>query len=95
MYWLLFIEGFDIDILKSGFIPIFFTGILGTAMTIYFQNHAQKHASPESVGLLLLGEPVFTLLMAFFYFARDHYDSGLVGAGFIIGAMVVTIIKKV
>ncbi len=87
-------EGFDIDILKSGFIPIFFTGILGTAMTIYFQNHAQKHASPESVGLLLLGEPVFTLLMAFFILQETITHSGLVGAGFIIGAMVVTIIKK-
>jgi len=89
------VEGFDIGILKSGFIPIFFTGILGTAMTIYFQNHAQKHASPESVGLLLLGEPVFTLLMAFFILQETITRSGLIGAGFIISAMLITILKKV
>lgn len=88
-------EGFDVEILKTGFVPIFFTGILGTAMTIYFQNHAQKYASPESVGLLLLGEPVFTLVMALMILGETVTRTGLVGAVCIIGAMVVTILKKV
>lgn len=88
-------EGFDVNILRTGFIPIFFTGVLGTAMTIYFQNHAQKYASPESVGLLLLGEPVFTLIMAVFILQETITGSGLLGATFIIGAMVFTILKKV
>ncbi len=64
-------------------------------MTIYFQNHAQKYASPESVGLLLLGEPVFTLIMAVFILQETITSSGLLGATFIIGAMVFTILKKV
>lgn len=88
-------EGFDVEILKTGFVPIFFTGILGTAMTIYFQNHAQKYASPESVGLLLLGEPVLTLIMALFMLGEVVTKTGLVGAAFIISSMVVTILKKV
>jgi len=91
----IFYEGFDLSILSDGAIPIFSTAILGTAMTIYFQNHAQKHASPESVGLLLLGEPVLTLILALLILKEVVTMTGLLGATLIILSMVLTVIKKI
>lgn len=88
-------EGFSFQVLSVNSWPILFTGIVGTAVTLYFQNSAQRLTSPESVGLLLLSEPVFTILLAVVLLAEQVTPSGLVGAGLILAAMVLTIVKEV
>jgi len=87
-------EGIDVGILINNITPILITGVFGTAMTVYFQIRAQKYASPESVGLLLLGEPVFTLILAIIILGETVTLKGMMGASLIITAMVITIKKK-
>ncbi len=88
-------EGFSLRLLSTNSWAILFTGIVGTAVTLYFQNSAQRITSPESVGLLLLSEPVFTLLLAVFLLAEQVTFSGLIGAMLILLAMVLTIVRGV
>ncbi len=75
--------------------PILVMGIFGTALTNFAQVKAQKHASPESVGLILLGEPLFTLVMAAAILKEQILIGGLFGAGLILVALVITIVKDI
>ncbi len=89
-----FVGGFHGEILVAGAMPIIVTGLFGTAMTLYFQVHAQKVASPESVGLLLLTEPILTFFMAWIILEEAVSLRGLIGGAIIIAAMVTAIVKK-
>lgn len=88
-------EGLMVHMLVQGTTPILLTGLIGTALTLFFQVDAQRVASPESVGLLLLSEPVFTFVMAWGLLHETITPSGTIGGGLIIGAMVLTILKKI
>ncbi|MBI9013334.1 MAG: DMT family transporter [Clostridiales bacterium] len=88
-------EGIDISAFKIGLLPLIAIGIVGTAATNFAQTKAQKHASPESVGLILLGEPLFTLIMAAFILKESILIGGLFGAGLILVALVITVIKDI
>lgn len=92
---MLFLEGFEFQILAEGFLPILAIGILGTAITNFAQIRAQKHATPESVGLILLGEPLFTLLMAMVILKEEVLLTGLIGAALLLSALIVTVLKDI
>jgi len=92
---MLLFEGISIEAFKVGFLPIAIIGLIGTAATNFAQTKAQKHASPESVGLILLGEPLFTLIMAALILKESILLSGLFGAGLILVALVITIVKDI
>ena len=70
----IFFEGFDIKAIQSGLLPLIIIGVLGTGMTMFLQTKAQKVASPESVGVILLGEPLFTLIMAASHFNSPYFN---------------------
>jgi len=89
------LEPINIGVLIASWLPILVIGIFGTAVTNFAQVRAQKHASPESVGLILLGEPLFTLIMASAILKEEILLSGLFGAGLILVALVITVIKDV
>lgn len=89
------IEGFNLSILMDQIIPIIVIAILGTAITSLAQTKAQQHASPESVGLILLGEPLFTLIMAAVILNETIVLKGLIGAGLLLVAMVITVVKDI
>lgn len=90
---MLLLEGFDYKVLLDGFVPIFVIALFGSALASFAQTKAQKHASPESVGLILLGEPLFTLLMAAFILKEPLMAKGLIGAGLLLMALVITVLK--
>lgn len=90
---MLVFETFDLQVLLDGFIPIFAIALVGSALASYAQTRAQKHASPESVGLILLGEPLFTLLLAAIILKEPLMAKGLIGAGLLLFALVITVIK--
>lgn len=87
------LEGIQITALIEGFIPILLIAIFGSAIASFAQTRAQKHASPESVGLILLGEPLFTLIMAAVILKEPLLMKGLLGAGLLLIALVITVIK--
>lgn len=92
---MLLLEPVNIGVLMASWLPILVIGVFGTAVTNFAQVRAQKHASPESVGLILLGEPLFTLVMAAVILQEEIHLSGLFGAGLILVALVITVIKDV
>ena len=88
-------ESFDFQSLKSIWLPILVIGVLCTGVSTLFQTRAQKVASTESVGILLLGEPLFTSVLAFFILKETILASGLIGGALIIFSLVIAIIKKI
>ncbi len=88
-------ESFDFQSLKSIWLPILVIGVLCTGVSTLFQTRAQKVASTESVGILLLGEPLFTSVLAFFILKETILVSGLIGGALIIFSLVIAIIKKI
>lgn len=90
----LLFEGIHLSYFKAGLLPIIIIGIFGTGLPTLFQTRAQKIASPESIGILQLGEPLFTLIMAYLIIHETILFSGLVGSAFILFSLVLVIIKK-
>jgi drug/metabolite transporter (DMT)-like permease len=88
-------EGFNLPQLYSNFWPILFIGIFATGMSLLLQTKAQKVASSESVGIILLGEPLFTLVMAYFILQEKILLGGLIGASLLLFSLVIAIVKKV
>lgn len=91
----LIFEGFSWGILIANWLPIVIISILGTVMATYFQTRAQQVASPESVGIILLGEPLFTLLMALMILGEKVTLMGLVGCALLLCSLVIAVVKKV
>ncbi|MGH4121205.1 DMT family transporter [Clostridium sp.] len=88
-------EGFNLSLLYPNFAPILFIGIFSTGISLLLQTKAQKVASSESVGIILLGEPLFTLLMAFFILQEKILLGGLIGTILLLFSLVIAIIKKI
>ena len=88
-------EDFNFEYIKTIWIPILIIGIFCTGVATLCQTRAQKVASTESVGILLLGEPLLTLIMAFFILKETILISGLIGGIMILFSLVIAIIKKI
>lgn len=95
LVFMVLIEGVQVEVFTKSFVPILVIGVLGTAVTNFAQIKAQQHASPESVGLILLGEPLLTLLMAFLILKEKILLAGLIGAVLLLTALIVTVIKDI
>lgn len=90
-----FYEGLNLQIIKNNTSVLLVVGILGTGLTTFLQVKAQKVASPESVGIIFLGEPLTTLFLAYIILNETILLKGLIGSGLIIIALVIAIFKKV
>lgn len=88
-------EGFDFNLIIKGIVPIAVIGIFGTGITMFLQTKAQKVATPESVGIILLGEPLFTLIMSFFILHETILLKGFIGSILILSSLVIAIIKRI
>lgn len=87
-------EGFCIEYIKIALIPILIIGVLCTGIATLCQTRAQKVTSTESVGILLLGEPLFTLIMAFFILKETILLNGVLGGILILISLVLAVVKK-
>lgn len=74
---------------------ILVVAIFGTLLTTYIQTKAQSVASPEAVGVILLGEPLFTLIMATTLLSETATRSGLFGGALLLSALVIAVVKKI
>lgn len=92
---MLVFEGFHIEKLIEGWIPIVLVCLFGTLISTYLQTKAQQVASPESVGIILLGEPLLTLIMAVTLLGETTTPMGLVGAALLLTSLVIAVVKKV
>lgn len=87
-------EDLSLPTFISGAFPILTIGLVGTALTTLAQTYAQQRVSPEAVGIILLGEPLFTLFMALVLLGETATFSGLIGGALLLAAMVLTVVKK-
>lgn len=88
-------EGFSMEYIKIALIPILIIGVLCTGIATLCQTRAQKVVSTESVGILLLGEPLFTLVMAFFILKETILLNGILGGALILISLVLAVLKKI
>ncbi|MDD2496708.1 MAG: DMT family transporter [Desulfitobacteriaceae bacterium] len=88
-------EGFNYTGIKENIYPLLLMGVVGTGLATLFQTKAQKTASSESVGIILLAEPLFTLIFAAIFLHETIYFSGLMGGILILLSLVVAVVKKV
>ncbi|MCK8059733.1 MULTISPECIES: DMT family transporter [unclassified Fusibacter] len=91
----LIFEGLDLKILIDGWLPILVISVFGSSLSTYFQTRAQQVASPESVGIIMLGEPLLTLLMAIFILKESVTTMGLIGGSLLLVSLVIAVVKKV
>lgn len=88
-------ERIDFSGIRASLLPLIIMGVFGTGLATLFQTKAQKTASTESVGIILLADPLFALLLVFVFLQEPIFLSGLLGAVFIMLSCFIAIIKKV
>ena len=91
----MFYEGINFQVIKDNTLRLLLIGICGTGITTFLQTKSQKIASPESVGIILLGEPLTTLLLAFFFLNETILLRGFVGSIILTIALIIAILKKI
>ncbi len=89
------LEKFDPMVIVNNWQVILVVAIFGTLVTTYFQTKAQSVASPEAVGVILLGEPLFTLIMAVFILSEKVTSTGLFGGALLLMSLVIAVVKKI
>ncbi len=89
------VETFDPMSIVASWPVVLIVAIFGTLLTTYIQTKAQSVASPEAVGIILLGEPLFTLIMATTLLSETATPSGLLGGALLLFALVVAVVKKI
>ncbi|ATW25212.1 DMT family transporter [Candidatus Formimonas warabiya] len=90
-----FLEGFHLGAVQANLLPLLVMGVFGTGAATLFQTKAQKTASPESVGIILLADPICTLVLAAVFLHETILFSGLIGGGLIVLSCIIAIVKKV
>lgn len=95
LFFAVVLEGFSLKLLFDFWLPLVAIGIVGTVLATYFQTKAQRVASPESVGIILLGEPLFTLVMAMILLGEQVTAMGLVGGALLLCSLAIAVVKKI
>lgn len=88
-------EGFNGQVITDNWLTIVIIAIIGTTLTTYFQTKAQHVASPEAVGIILLGEPLFTLVMAILILKETVTPLGLIGGALLLLSLFIAVVKKI
>ncbi len=81
--------------LVDNWLVVLVVAIGGTLLTTYFQTKAQSVASPEAVGVILLSEPLITLIMAIVLIGESVTLSGIMGGALLLSALLIAIVKKI
>lgn len=89
------IEGLSFKLIVDNIIAIILICLFGTIAATYFQTRAQQVASPESVGIILLGEPLFTLVLALIILGEKVTALGLLGSALLLSSLLIAVIKKI
>lgn len=77
------------EVTPAAWAVVAFLAVLSTCLTFLLQNVALMGLKPQTVSLLLTGEPVFTALFSFVILGETLQAMGLVGAAVIVCAVVV------
>ena len=69
---------------------IVITAVFATALAFWLQNYLQKFSTPTRFAVVLTAEPVFAALAGYFWAGEHLGRLGLIGAGMILMAMLIS-----
>ncbi|MCU0565436.1 MAG: DMT family transporter [Oculatellaceae cyanobacterium Prado106] len=80
----------QLPLLQAHWPSVLYLGLFATAGTTWTQAIAQRHIPATQTAILYTLEPVFASLFAFWWLGETLGTRGLIGAGMILGAMVLS-----
>lgn len=84
----------QLQAITQNFSALLYLGLVATAITTWLQAVAQRQASASETALFYTLEPVFSALFSFWLLGEKFGIRGLIGAGFVLAAMVVSQSKE-
>ena len=83
-------HGIPKALLGSSLLPVLYLGIVAAGLTTVLQTFAQKAVPAFQAAVLYSLEPVFAVVFSYFWLAEVLNLRGWIGAGLVLGAMVLS-----
>ena len=87
-------EGFDLPVNTSGWLVVFYTAIICTALAFIVQTWSQAHMSATKVAVILTMEVVFAALFAVLFGGESLTLNALFGGVMVLTAMFMIVLKE-
>jgi drug/metabolite transporter (DMT)-like permease len=87
-------EGFDLPVNTSGWLVVFYTAIICTALAFIVQTWSQAHMSATKVAVILTMEVVFAALFAVVFGGESLTLKALFGGVMVLTAMFMIVLKE-
>ncbi len=87
-------EGFDLPVNTSGWLVVFYTAIICTALAFIVQTWSQAHMSATKVAVILTMEVVFAALFAVLFGGESLTLKALFGGVMVLTAMFMIVLKE-
>mgnify|MGYP000420324642 CR=1 FL=1 len=88
-----FAQGYDLPVNLSGWLVVFYTAIICTALAFVVQTWSQAHIAPTKVAVILTMEVVFSALFAKLFTDEVLTARKLFGGALILIAMFAIVVK--
>lgn len=89
-----FAQGFDFPVNTSGWLVVFYTAIVCTALAFIVQTWSQAHMSATKVAVILTMEVVFAAIFAVLFGGESLTIKALVGGIMVLTAMFMIVLKE-
>lgn len=87
-------QGFDFPVNTSGWLVVFYTAIVCTALAFIVQTWSQAHMSATKVAVILTMEVVFAAIFAVLFGGESLTIKALVGGIMVLTAMFMIVLKE-
>ncbi len=89
-----FAQGFDLPVNTSGWLVVFYTAIICTALAFIVQTWSQAHMSATKVAVILTMEVVFAAIFAVLFGGESLTIKALFGGMMVLTAMFMIVLKE-
>lgn len=89
-----FSRGYDLPVNLSGWLVVFYTAIVCTALAFVVQTWSQAHMSATKVAVILTMEVVFAAIFAVAYGGETLSIKALIGGLLVLAAMFMIVLKE-
>ncbi len=89
------IEGNGLSITTTGWLAVLYTGIFGGVIATWMQTRFQPMVPAGHAAIVFTAEPIFAALFAWVLLSESWSLRGLIGAGLILAAMVISSLSAV
>lgn len=89
-----FAQGYEVPVNLSGWIVIFYTAVVCTAIAFVIQTWSQAHISSTKVAVILTMEVVFAAIFAVIFGGETLTFKVLIGGAMVLAAMFMIVLKE-